>query len=105
MSDQPTDRRVVISYEGAGKFVGLYEPLSDGQMMLVASHNAIEGPEPLVMGLADEIERLRAVIRRAAQDLYTAEVHRQGIGWDDYCTTLLTRTQHALAAETNRNRS
>lgn len=50
----------------------------------------------------DEIDRLRAVIKRAAQDLYVAEVHRQGVGWDNYCTELLVRAQHALAAETGR---
>ena len=60
--------QVVISYEGSGKFVGLYEPLPDGRMMLTASHNAIEGPERLVMGLAAEIERLRELIRRALAD-------------------------------------
>jgi hypothetical protein len=42
----------------------------------------------------------RTVIRGAAQDLYRAEVRRQGIGWDDHCTELLVRAQHALAAQT-----
>ena len=48
----------------------------------------------------DEIGHLRAVIRKAARHLYMAEVHRQGVGWDDYCTGLLVRSQHDLAAET-----
>lgn len=50
----------------------------------------------------DEIDRLRAVIRTAAKDLYVAEVHRQSVGWDTYCTEMLVRAQHALAAETSR---
>jgi hypothetical protein len=50
------------------------------------------------------VERLRAerdaiegVIRNVARDLYTAEVHFQGVGWDEHCTYLLVRSQHSLA--------
>lgn len=43
------------------------------------------------------INALNATITTAGKDLYQAEVRRQGIGWDDHCTTLLIRSQHALA--------
>jgi hypothetical protein len=42
----------------------------------------------------------RAVIEaaeHAAKRLYRAEVRRQGIGWDDFCTSLLVESQHDLA--------
>ena len=50
--------------------------------------------------LDEEVAHQRKVIHAAARDLYVAEIHRQGVGWDDYCTDLLVRSQHALAAET-----
>ena len=51
-------------------------------------------PQPTRPTAADVAE----VVRRAAGDLYRAEVRRQSIGWDDHCTELLVRSQHALAA-------
>jgi hypothetical protein len=36
--------------------------------------------------------------QEAARELYAAEVHRQCVGWDDYCTAKLVATQHALGA-------
>jgi hypothetical protein len=41
---------------------------------------------------------LEDVARTVAKDLYRAEVRRQTIGWDNECTRLLVRSQHALAA-------
>ncbi len=60
--------------------------------------------DPVIERLRAEVERLRAerdaiegVIRNVARDLYTAEVHFQGVGWDEHCTYLLVRSQHSLA--------
>lgn len=57
---------------------------------------------PLVNALLLEVWRVRKVVRKVAGELYVAEVHRQGVGWDDYCTDLLVRSQHALAVETKK---
>lgn len=42
--------------------------------------------------------RIEDAARTAAKMLYRAEVHRQGVGWDAYCTALLVGAQHELAA-------
>jgi hypothetical protein len=70
----------------------------------------------LLLQASREIDRLRAaaaipaqpeppawidVVRKVAVDLYAAEVHRQSCGWDDYCISLVVRSQHALAALLN----
>ena len=48
-------RWIEIDRSGSGRFVGLFEELSDGRACLIESHNAIEGPFLFVDVLADEI--------------------------------------------------
>lgn len=45
----------------------------------------------------EPVETVEEAARAAAKDLYRAEVHRQGVGWDEFCTILLLRSQHRLA--------
>jgi hypothetical protein len=84
--------------------------VSDDEGMYTAEHSeqvmpppSLREAGPLIAGddaerLTAEIGRLQAVIHKTARDLYVAEIHRQGVGWDNYCVDLLVRSQHALAA-------
>jgi hypothetical protein len=57
----------------------------------------IIGPQDEMRSAVDLLDAIDALIRKVARDLYTAEVHRQGVGWDEHCTDLLVRSQHSLA--------
>lgn len=44
---------------------------------------------------------LENAARSASKKLYRAEIHRQGVGWDEYCTKLLIEAQHELVSAIN----
>jgi hypothetical protein len=45
-----------------------------------------------------DLEALRAVVKKAARELYALEVRRQSMGWEDGMTERLVALQHELAA-------